>query len=67
MNALEQYIQTGWTSRPLTVEEATHFSDPDNWIYVDCDVNCYGNISSGRGYWVKREWEMAVAKGYYMA
>jgi hypothetical protein len=68
MNALEQYIQPGWTSRPLTVEEATHFCDPDDWLYVDCDVNHYGNITSGLNYWwVMLEWEMAVTNSYYMA
>lgn len=69
MNLLENYIQPGWTMRSLTKTEKEDFGNFQNedWVRVDCKVNCYGRISKGRDTWVRSNWLAAVKQGYYMA
>lgn len=69
MNMLEQYIQPGWTMRPLTGKEKNQFGKfvKMDWVHVDCKVNCYGSISKGRDTWIKEDWLASVKRGYYMA
>lgn len=69
MGLLEQYIQPGWSIRPLTPEEKKVFGkyQDEGWIHVDCKVNCYGGIDTGRSIWIRQDWLDAVKAGYYMA
>lgn len=67
MNRLEYYIQPGWTMRLLTEDEKEAFGNfkDEDWVHVDCKVDCYGNVSEGRDIWVRSDWLDAVKLGFY--
>lgn len=69
MNLIENYIQPGWRIIELTDEEKKKFGnlDDEDWVHVDCKVDCYGSIRKGRDTWVRSVWLDAVNQGYYMA
>lgn len=73
MNMLEQYIQPGWTTEPITdpkdlAECKKYGLNADEMIKVHGNRDCYGDTAPIRPVlWFKDKWESAVKDGYYMA
>lgn len=68
MNRLEQYIQPGWEITRLSDSQKLTYGLPtdENWVMVDYETDCYGNITKNHRPWLLPEWQEAIEKGFYM-
>ena len=68
MNLLEHYIKEIHSVRDVTEEYVKYgHKPPEPLLEVDMTVNCYGVIERKKKQFLKSDFELAKAMGYYMS
>lgn len=68
MNLLEHYIKEIHSVTDITEEYAKRgYKSPEPLLEVDMTVNCYGVIERKKKQFLKSDFELAKAMGYYMS